>query len=64
MTKLGETDVFKASDFVRKMIGYMGGSRLDRALINTRVVSEEIQRAYLSFSAVGEIGVSAFEKIT
>ena len=46
MTKLGETDDFKASDFVREIVRYMGGPHLDWTLINTRLVSESIQAAY------------------
>lgn len=46
MTKLGETDDFKASDFVREIIHYMSGPCLDWALINARPVPEEVQQAY------------------
>ena len=46
MTKLGETDDFKASDFVREITHYMGESQLDWALINTRVISDVVQEAY------------------
>lgn len=46
MTKLGETDDFKASDFVREIVHYMSGLSLDWALINTRPVPKEVQWAY------------------
>ena len=51
MTKLGETDDFKASDFVREIIRYLGGPNLDWALVNTRDVSETVRQAYLGESA-------------
>ena len=51
MTKLGETDDFKASDFVREVIRYLGGPHLDWALINTQAVSEEVQDAYQNEAA-------------
>ena len=46
MTKLGETDDFKASDFVGEIIKYMDGPHLDWGLINTRPVLEAVQEAY------------------
>ena len=46
MTKLGETDDFKASDFVREIIRYLGEPQLDWALINNRAFSSEVQEAY------------------
>ena len=46
MTKLGETDDFMASDFVREVIRYMNGPRLDWVLINTRPVLEAVREAY------------------
>ena len=51
MTKLGETDDFRASDFVGEIIKYMNGSNLDWALINTRPVPEAIQEAYCGEAA-------------
>ena len=51
MTKLGETDDFKASDFVRDMVRYMGGPHLDWALINTRSISEAVQEVYRNEAA-------------
>ena len=48
MTKLGETDDFKASDFVREIGRYMWGASLDWALINAREVPEGVQNVYLS----------------
>ncbi|MCZ6614821.1 MAG: YvcK family protein, partial [Chloroflexi bacterium] len=51
MTKLGETDGFKASDFVREITRYMNGPNLDWALINTRSISEAVQETYRGESA-------------
>lgn len=51
MTKLGETDDFKASDFVREITRYLKGPSLDWALINTRSVSAAVREAYLGESA-------------
>jgi uncharacterized cofD-like protein len=51
MTKLGETDDFKASDFVREITRYLGGPNLDWVLINNRAVSEAVRQAYLGESA-------------
>jgi len=48
MTKLGETDDFKSSDFVREINRYMLGSSLDWALINAREVPEVVQNVYLN----------------
>ena len=46
MTKLGETDGFKASDFVREMLRYIGGPHLDWAVISTNVFSAPMLEAY------------------
>ena len=46
MTKLGETDHFKASDFVREIIRYLGGPHLDWTLIDTRPIPQEVRDAY------------------
>lgn len=51
MTKLGETDDFKTSDFVRQIIQYLNGPNLDWALINTQEISKDIQEAYLAEGA-------------
>jgi uncharacterized cofD-like protein len=51
MTKPGETDDFKASDFVREITRYLGGPSLDWVLINNRAVSEAVRQAYLGESA-------------
>ena len=48
MTKLGETDSFKASDFVREMNRYMSANSLDWALINAREIPEGIRNIYES----------------
>jgi uncharacterized cofD-like protein len=52
MTKLGETDDFKASEFVGEMIRYMGGPRLDWVMVNTQEVPAEVRDAYLAEGAV------------
>ena len=44
MTKLGETDDFKVSDFVGEIIRYMGGPSLDWVMVNTQEVSLEYVR--------------------
>ena len=46
MTKLGETDGFKASDFVREMLTYLRAPALDWAIINTRLPSPSALEAY------------------
>ena len=46
MTKLGETDGFKASDFVNELVCYLGGPHLDWAVINTRLLPESIREVY------------------
>jgi uncharacterized cofD-like protein len=52
MTKLGETDDFKVSDFVGEIIRYMGGPSLDWVMVNTQEVSLEVRKAYLAEEAV------------
>ena len=46
MTKPGETDDFKASSFVREIVEYLRGARLDWAVINNQPIPEEIQQVY------------------
>ena len=46
MTKLGETDDFKASVFVREIVRYLGTSAPDWVVVNNQAIPEEIQRAY------------------
>nr|WP_296748496.1 gluconeogenesis factor YvcK family protein [Thioalkalivibrio sp.] len=46
MTKLGETDDFKASDFLRELECYTGGGHLDWAIVNTSVPGGTIQATY------------------
>ena len=46
MTKLGETDDFKASDFVREIARYLGASVPDWVVVNNQAIPEDIQRAY------------------
>jgi uncharacterized cofD-like protein len=48
MTKLGETDDFAASDFVRVMCSYTGPDLVDWALISTSPVSQAARDAYLA----------------
>lgn len=52
MTKLGETDDFKASDFVGEMVRYMGGPHLDWVMVNSQEVPAEVRDAYLAEEAV------------
>jgi uncharacterized cofD-like protein len=51
MTKLGETDDFKASDFVGEMVRCLKGRYLDWAMVNTQAVSREVREAYLAEGA-------------
>ena len=46
MTKPGETDRFKASDFIREVNQYLEGPHLDWALVNNRPVSQAIRDVY------------------
>ncbi|MBM3941950.1 MAG: YvcK family protein [SAR202 cluster bacterium] len=46
MFKVGETDGYAASDFVRAITEYCGGSHLDWALINIRPVPDKVKEAY------------------
>ncbi len=46
MTKPGETDGFKASDFTSEITKYMGGRRIDWILLNTRPISRIARRRY------------------
>ena len=46
MTKPGETDDFKASSFVREIVEYLRGARLDWAVINNQPIPEWIQQVY------------------
>jgi uncharacterized cofD-like protein len=48
MTKPGETDSFKASDFVREILRYLRGADLDWVIVNTNVLSKRVVDAYLS----------------
>jgi len=51
MTKLGETDDFKASDFVRQILRYLDGPNLDWALINTQEIPINVRQAYFAEGA-------------
>ena len=46
MTKPGETDRFKASDFVQEINQYLDGPHLDWTLINVRPVPQAVEDAY------------------
>jgi uncharacterized cofD-like protein len=46
MTKHGQTDGFKASDFVKVISGYLGKSKLDFVIINDRKPSQEWLKRY------------------
>lgn len=46
MTKLGETDDFKASRFVGEVVKYMNPGKLDWAIINTHMPSDSVRKAY------------------
>ena len=46
MTKLGETDGFTASRFVREMQNYVGRDSLDWALLNCGDIPDEVRTAY------------------
>ena len=46
MTKLGETDGFTASRFVREMQNYVGRDSLDWALVNCGDIPDEVRIAY------------------
>lgn len=46
MTKLAETDRFKASNFVREILSYLEPAKLDWAIINTSTPSESIRQTY------------------
>jgi len=52
MTKPGETDGFKASDFVKEVTSYLSPGRLDWALINTAIPAPDVLQAYENESAV------------
>ena len=51
MTKLGETDDFRASDFVCEITRYLGGPHLDWAIVNSQAVPAEIRTRYLAEEA-------------
>lgn len=47
MTKRGETDSFKASDFIKALVFYLGdGSRVDYILANDNSITPEIEKLY------------------
>ena len=46
MTKQGETDGFKASDFAGAMTSYLGPGNLDWAIVNTAAPTAAIAKAY------------------
>lgn len=46
MTKHGETDAFKASDFVSEIVRYTNYARLDWAIVNTREIPDHLRISY------------------
>lgn len=47
MTKRGETDSFKASDFLKSLIYYLGtGERIDYIVVNDNHIDPEIEKMY------------------
>ena len=48
MTKMGETDHFKGSDFVREIIRYLGSPSLDWVLINNGDTPKKVLENYLN----------------
>jgi uncharacterized cofD-like protein len=52
MTKYGETGGFKASDFAREIVHYLGGHRLDSVLINNKHIPSQVRAKYASEAAV------------
>ena len=46
MTKQGETDGFKASDFAEAMTRYLSPSNLDWAIVNTAAPTAVVAKAY------------------
>lgn len=51
MTKLGETDGFRASDFVREIAGYLRPQSLDWAIVNNCVFGDFVKQAYAAEGA-------------
>jgi len=52
MTKLGETDGFKASDFLRELEHYTGKGHVDWAIVNTSVPPGTVRATYEGEGAV------------
>ena len=46
MTKVGETDNFKASDYLKAFMSYLGNRKIDVMLANTNGLDEEILSVY------------------
>jgi len=51
MTKRGETDGFRASDFLAEITRYLDGRKPDWVVVNTKPVSAEAQRLYAAEGA-------------
>ena len=51
MTKPGETDGFKASDFIKEVTNYLNPGHLDWALINTAIPTPDLLQAYKTENA-------------
>jgi uncharacterized cofD-like protein len=46
MTKLGETDSFKASDYLKAFIYYLGSKKIDYLLVNSNQLTPEVLEVY------------------
>jgi len=60
MTKRGETDGYKASDFVKEISGYIGSAKLDWAVVNTKTPAHLVKSAYqaeLAFPVKADLDV-------
>jgi hypothetical protein len=69
MTKRGETDGFRASSFVERLLEYLNPGGLDAALVNTGQVPDRLRQRYAAEGAfpveadVGEIESMGIEVI-
>ncbi len=50
MTRTGQTDNFKVTDFVNEITKYMGGGSLDYIVINDAKYNPELLKIYKSIS--------------
>lgn len=49
MNKIGQTDGFKASDFIKTYSKYLGGKPFDYILINNKPIPEKLKKHYSEF---------------